>query len=163
MGRTSNTYEEHAAAYAAMVEQREQAGPANDPVLGPLLAVLGDVAGQAVLDACCGEGYLARILAGRGAAVTGIDIASGLIARAQERDPVGTSTYRVADLSAPLPEYAAHFDRVACNLALNDVPDYQGCIATLYAVLKPGGRAVFSLNNPYSYIVRKHITDYFAP
>ena len=31
------------------------------------LNIIGDVAGLSVLDAGCGEGYLARILAGRGA------------------------------------------------------------------------------------------------
>jgi hypothetical protein len=29
-------------------------------------------------------------------------------------------------------------------------------------VLKPGGRLVLAMNNPYSYVVRKHVPDYFA-
>ena len=39
-----------------------------------LLKHIGDIAGQSVLDAGCGEGYLARVLAARGAQVTGIDL-----------------------------------------------------------------------------------------
>ena len=162
MGK-SDIYDDYAAEYAAMVANREAGAPAGDPVLPPLLAILGPVAGLAVLDAACGEGYLARILAGQGAQVTGMDIAPRLIARARERDPAEASAYQVADLSTLPPGCVGRFDRVVSHLALNDVADYQGFCATLAAVLKPGGRAVLSLNNPYSYVVRKHITDYFAP
>ncbi len=45
---------------------------------------------------------------------------------------------------------------------LNDVHDHRGFAATLGASLKPGGRLVVALNNPYSYVVRKHVPDYFA-
>ena len=71
--RTS-AYDQYADAYAAYVATREQDALEGDPfgILPPLLAQLGDVTGQEVLDAGCGEGYLARILAARGARVTGV-------------------------------------------------------------------------------------------
>jgi hypothetical protein len=50
---------------------------------------------------------------------------------------------------------------VVSYLALNDIADYQGFSATMAAVLKPGGRLVLAMNNPYSYIVRNHVRDYF--
>ncbi len=53
-------------------------------------------------------------------------------------------------------------DLIASHLALNDVPDHRGFIATLAAVLKPGGQLVVAMNNPYSYVVRRHVVDYFA-
>jgi 2-polyprenyl-3-methyl-5-hydroxy-6-metoxy-1,4-benzoquinol methylase len=161
--RTS-AYDDYAAEYAAYVARREQGGVEGDPmgILPHLLGLLGDVAGLEVLDAGCGEGYLARILAARGARVTGIDLAPRLIALARAKDPMGAIDYRVADLSAPLPEAAGRFDAVASYMVLNDVEDYRGFAATLGAVLKPGGRAVLALNNPYAYVVRKRIADYFA-
>jgi 2-polyprenyl-3-methyl-5-hydroxy-6-metoxy-1,4-benzoquinol methylase len=125
------------------------------------LEVLGDVAGLVTLDACWGEGYLARILAEHGAKVTGIDIATNLVQLAREKSPDGQITYQVADLSQLLPAYKQHFALIVSHLAMNDVPDYQGFLRTLGAVLKPGGRLVFSMNNPYSFVVRGHITDYF--
>ena len=67
----------------------------------------------------------------------------------------------MADLSQPLPAYQSHFDLIASHLVLNDVYDYQGFLTTLGAVAKPGGHLVLSLNNPYSYVVRGHITNYF--
>jgi len=47
--------------YAAYVTTREQHGPDDDPfgMLHHLLTLLGDVANQDLLDAGCGEGYLA--------------------------------------------------------------------------------------------------------
>jgi hypothetical protein len=51
---------------------------------------------------------------------------------------------------------------VGSFLVLNDVADYRGFVATMAAALKPGGRAVVSLNNPYAYVVRKGIANYFA-
>jgi hypothetical protein len=44
-------------------------------------------------------------------------------------------------------------------LVLNDVEDYQGFAATLAQLLKPRGRAVHALNNPYAYVVRKRLAD----
>ena len=44
----------------------------------------------------------------------------------------------------------------------NDVSDYRGFLTTLGSVLKRAGRLVLFMNNPYSLVVRGHITDYFA-
>ncbi len=162
MGPKIDAYDDYAARYAEDVARREGAG-GGDPlgILPRLLDILGDVAGLTALDAGCGEGYLARILAGRRAKVTGIDISPRLIQLAREKDPEGAIEYRAADLSAPLPDYERHFDAIASYLVLNDVYDYRGFIATLGASLKPRGRLVVALNNPYSYVVRKHVPDYF--
>lgn len=70
-------YDNYASQYAANVAWREQhGGPDGDPsgLLPPLLGLLGDITGRRVLDAGCGDGYLARVLAARGARVTGIDL-----------------------------------------------------------------------------------------
>jgi len=40
--------------------------------------------------------------------------------------------------------------------------DHQGFARTIYALSKPGARAVLSFNNPYSSLVRGRIKDYFA-
>jgi len=159
--RTSN-YDDYSAEYAAYVAQREQGGVEGDPlgILPCLLEFLGEVAGRSVLDAGRGEGYLARVLAGRGECVTGIDLSPRLIEMAREKDTAGEIEYRVADLSQPLPKLSGRFD-VASYLVLNDVEDYRGLAATLAAVLKPGGRLVLAFSNPYGAIIRKHVTDYF--
>lgn len=156
-----NTYDEFALEYGILVEKREEVGIEGDPIMPDFMKLLGDVSGLTVLDAGCGEGYLSRILVERCANVTGIDISPRLIELARAKDPGGKIDYRVADLSQPLPAYANHFDLIASHLVLNDVPDYQGFLRTLGTVAKPGGRLIFSINNPYSLIVRNHITDYF--
>ncbi len=157
------TYDEYAAEYAREVAGLEEAGVEGDPLglLPRMLALLGNLDGLAVLDAGCGEGYLSRVLSSRGAKVTGIDVSPRLVRMAREKDPGGAIEYRVADLSEPLPDEEGRFDAVASRLALNDVRDHEGFIATLAAALKPGGRMVLAMNNPYSYVVRKHVSDYF--
>jgi 2-polyprenyl-3-methyl-5-hydroxy-6-metoxy-1,4-benzoquinol methylase len=67
----------------------------------------------------------------------------------------------VHDLSRPLPHYQHTFDLIVSNLVLNDVPDYRGFITTLSASLKPQGRIVLSLNNPYSALLREKVDNYF--
>ena len=109
----SGDYDDYAEEYATYVAWREQAEPDADPfgLLLPLLDLLGDIEGRRVLDAGCGEGYLARVLAARGARVTGIDLSARLIALARARDPGGTIDYQVADLSQPRPAVAGRLDR----------------------------------------------------
>jgi SAM-dependent methyltransferase len=165
MGLKRSDYDDYAAEYAALVAWRERAGPGSDDlgIVPHLLDLLGDVSDRVVLDAGCGEGYLARILAARGARVTGIDLSPRLIALARARDPGRRIAYQIADLSGPLPEFRAHFDAVASYMLLNDVEDYRGFAATLAEVLRAGGRAVLAFNNPYAYVVRKRIAaSYFA-
>ena len=73
----------------AMLESMEPEGDfAKRHLLNPvLLRMLGDVRGRRVLDAGCGHGYLARMLAARGAQVTGVEPARSLYAYAAERRP----------------------------------------------------------------------------
>jgi 2-polyprenyl-3-methyl-5-hydroxy-6-metoxy-1,4-benzoquinol methylase len=129
MSSTTNTYDEFASEYAEMMDAQEQAGVAPDSNMARFLEVIGDVSGLTVLDAGCGEGYLSRILAQRGAQVTGIDISPRLVEIARAKDPVGATSYQVADLSQPLPAYQAHFDLIASYFVLNDVYDRKGALA----------------------------------
>src|SRR4030095_6927814 len=138
-------YDQYAAEYAEYTSWREQAltdaDPAGDPfgILPTLLALLGDVSGQDVLDAGCGEGYLSRILAARGARVTGVDLSPRLGELAGQKASPGPIEYRVGDLSVPHPEFEGHFNAVASFFVLNDVEDHRGFAQTLARVLRPGG------------------------
>lgn len=157
-----NVWDAHASELADWYARRERDGRGENAVVASLLALLGDLANKATLDAGCGEGFFSRVLAARGARVTGIDIGPRLIALARERDPQGTIAYRVADLTRPLPALAGRFDRIGSHLALNDIADHRGFAAVLATLIRPGGRAVLAFNNPYSLLVRGHLTDYFA-
>jgi 2-polyprenyl-3-methyl-5-hydroxy-6-metoxy-1,4-benzoquinol methylase len=125
------------------------------------MEVVGRVDGLAVLDAGCGEGIVSRSLVGTATRLVGIDIVPQLIAYARARDLTHAITYEVHDLSRPLPHYQYTFDLIVSNLVLNDVPDYRGFITTLSASLKPRGRLVLSLNNPYSALLREKVDNYF--
>src|SRR5689334_22156508 len=120
-----DAYDEFAAAYADMVRKREQAGIEQEPIMPHFLRLLGDVSGLTVLDAGCGQGYLSRILASRGAHVTGIDLSPNLIRMAREQDSDHQITYQIADLCQSLPEYSQHFDLAASHFVLDDVYDYK--------------------------------------
>lgn len=118
-----------------------------DPALFDLL---GDVKGLDVFDAGCGNGYLSRLLARRGARVQGQDISRRFIQLAEEqeqRDPLGIA-YRkgsIVDLSH-FPD--GRFDIVVSNLVIQDVKDYRKAIREIARVLRPGGRFVFSIVHP---------------
>lgn len=157
-----NPWDEFASEYARVLAERGQVGTVDGGMLARLLDLLGDLDGTAVLDAACGEGFLARHLAARGARVTGIDLAPRLIAMARAQDPEGAIDYRDGDLSLPHPDLAGRFDLAGSYLALNDVWRYREFAATLATVTKPGGRIALAFNNPYSSVVREHVTDYFA-
>lgn len=158
-----NTYDQFADAYAASYERSHTTGFNYnlDLVIPRLVEVAGSVDGLSVLDAGCGEGIVSRSLLGTPARVVGIDIVPQLVKYARQRDLTQAITYEVHDLSRPLPHYHQAFDLIVSNLVLNDVPDYRGFITTLGASLKPNGRFVLSLNNPYSALLREKVENYF--
>lgn len=102
-------------------------------------------AGDVILDAGSGTANVTQVLAVPGANVTGIDFCEPALERCRRKVP--TATFRVADLTRPLPFDTATFDKVACSLVLHYlVPERQRFAVTeLARVLKPGGRLAITV------------------
>ena len=112
--------------------------------------LVGNVKGQLVLDLACGEGYNTRMLARKGAKVTGVDFSTKLIdfARMEEaRKSLGID-YQVSD-AADLSKFPGnYFDVVTCFMALMDIKNYRRAVSDVSRVLKNCGRFVFSIPHP---------------
>jgi ubiquinone/menaquinone biosynthesis C-methylase UbiE len=112
--------------------------------LGPWLEV---PRGCRVLDVGCGVGRWSRLLAARGALVTGVDLSPTMIEEAQRRAAeagvAGRCTFHVQDLSDL--DIQGQFDRVLAVTVLQHILDPVGLHAAIAAMsrrLAPGGRMV---------------------
>jgi len=147
----------------------------NNPAF---VAFIGEVSGRQVLDAGCGEGYNTRLLARRGAAMTGVDISERMIELAREeerRSPLGIRYEHTSYTSLGL--FADEsFDAVVSFMALMDGPGFDHAVVELFRVLRPGGTFAFSITHP-CFITRGghwirdaqgvktglHVSHYFTP
>ena len=114
-----------------------------------IFALVGTVTGKRVLDAGCGQGYLARLLANKGAVVTGVEPSDPWYTYAVEREhaePLGIR-YVQADLSTWVTRPHA-FDCVIANMVLMDIPDYLPALRTCIRALKRQGSLIVSLLHP---------------
>ena len=105
--------------------------PTRHQTVEVILAMLGDVAGQEICDLACGEGFFSRILAARGADVTGIDISENLLGHAvrqSEELPIRFIRDDVQRLSSVAD---SSFDVVVCNMALIDIVDLSAVCRTI--------------------------------
>ncbi len=112
--------------------------------------LLGDVAGQRVLEIACGNGLFARRLADFGADVVATDGAAGMIERARARSTAAID-YRLVNAADPAQLAGlGHdaFDAVVCNMALMDMAEIDPLAAALPGLLRRGGRFVFSITHP---------------
>ena len=110
-----------------------------------LTARLTGVRGASVLELGCGDGALARRLAGAGAReVVAVDASARMLALAETHPRV---RYMRADIEA-LDRPAGSADLVVSSLALHYVRDYAGLIRRIASWLRPAGRLVFSVEHP---------------
>ncbi len=156
----------------------EEGDFARQHLLNPaIFALLGDALPEkAILDAGCGQGYLCRMLARKGARMTGIEPADSLYCTALQREqdePLGI-TYLQHDLST-FTSVQSIYDVVVANMVFMDIPDYQAAMRNCIAALKPGGDFIFSLLHPCfeepgsewlpkGYVeVREYLSEYSKP
>ncbi len=135
---TIRSWEHSADAYIAF----QDAGDRNrtmllDPVM---LDLCGDVRGQRILDIGCGEGRFCRMLAERGAIVTGIDPITAMVQTARDRG--GPSDTYIRTGAEQLPFADASFDLAVSYITLVDIFDYASAIREAARVLRPDGRFV---------------------
>lgn len=106
--------------------------------------------GLKVLDVGCGGGILADSMARKGAAVTGIDLASKALKVAQlhalEAQTEGVQ-YREVSAEALAAEQPGSFDVVTCMEMLEHVPDPASIVKACATLVKPGGHVFFSTIN----------------
>ncbi len=125
------------------------------------LSMLPDVAGLRGLDVGCGEGHNTRLLAVRGARMTGLDIAGGFLrhARASElADPLSIEYVQGSGLA--LPFFSETFDFVVAFMSLMDMPETQNALNEIQRILKPGGFFQFSISHPCSDVrIRRKVKD----
>ncbi|MFZ0544988.1 MAG: class I SAM-dependent methyltransferase [Candidatus Promineifilaceae bacterium] len=119
-------------------------------LLARIEAILGGrLDGARVCDIACGEGYLSRFLAERGAReVVGVDISAALIEAANQRNRLDNLSYHMdnAHHLSTLPDNG--FDIAVSQMAMMDIPDYQAMFRAVHRVLKPGGVFLFTLLHP---------------
>lgn len=154
----ATVYDDMAAEYA----ERSQRSVYNAYYERPAtLALAGDVARLRVLDAGCGAGAHARAMVEAGAAVTGLDASTGMLAVARER--LGADVPLVhADLAEPLPLPREGFDLVVAPLVLHYLRHWEPTLAEFHRVLGSGGRLVFSTHHPAMDHALAGGADYFA-
>lgn len=128
----------------------EQHGFQHWLVVPVLLDLAGDVTGRRVCDLACGQGYVSRRLAERGAHVVGIDVSTQLLELAEQRErlePLGIE-YRLGDVQDAAVLAGERFDGVVCNMGLIAIPDLAATLTTVRCTLDRHGWFAFSITHP---------------
>ena len=103
------------------------------------LALLPEIGGHSGLDIGCGDGHNTRLLAARGARMTGIDLAPTFVehARAMERENRLGIHYSIGS-AQDLPFAAERFDFATAFMSLMDMPAPEAALREACRVLRSG-------------------------
>src|SRR5947208_17172036 len=122
----------------------------TEVILPNLLALVGEVEGEVICDLACGQGWVARELARRGAQVTGLDLAPNLLAlarRCEEQEPLGIVCVQ-GDAQRAEPLGDRQFAGCECVMALIIIADLQATFQSVRRILNLGGWLVFAIPHP---------------
>ena len=116
----------------------------------------GGLAGKRVVDVGCGGGILAEAMAGRGAEVTGIDLADKplKVAMLHGMETGSRVDYRLVAAEDFAAEVPGSFDVVTCMEMLEHVPQPASTVAACARLARPGGWVFFSTisRNPRAFL-----------
>ena len=117
------------------------------------MKMLPEVAGLRGVDIGCGEGHNTRLLARRGAKMTGIDIAPTFVRYAREAEETEREEERPrieyhVGTAAALPFEDASFDFATAFMSLQDIADQESAVVEASRVVRPGGFFQFSITHP---------------
>ncbi len=117
-----------------------------NPVRLDYVAQRSVLRGARVLDVGCGGGILSEALAGAGADVMAIDLATRVldVARLHLHESGQQVDYRQVDVESLATQMPESFDVVTCMEMLEHVPDPGGIIGACAKLLKPGGKLFLS-------------------
>ena len=122
-------------------------------------------AGERILDVATGTGWTSRVVARRGAFVTGVDIANGLLDAARERArgeglPID---YRLGDAES-LPFDDGEFDAVVSTCGVMFATRQEAAAAELARVCRKGGRLAITTWTPDGAVARMfHVMKQYMP
>ena len=123
--------------------------PHHREILNPCIErLMGDVKGRHVLDAGCGEGYLSRFYAKKGADVVGVDFSPALIEMCQVHLEKTSARFQVGNLCKLENLEDATFDIILCNLVLLNLECLNESLSEFHRLLRPEGFLVFSVVHP---------------
>ena len=112
-------------------------------------AALPDVTGLRGLDIGCGEGHNTRLVAARGALVTGLDVSQTFIRHAEQWEgehPAGIRYVVASAVELPFPDQTFHF--ATAFMSLMEAPEFEKAISEAWRVLRPGGFLQCSITHP---------------
>ena len=143
----SGSYEPIADWYDAFLRQN----PIYEEIVLPtVLNLVGAVHGLEACDIACGQGFVSRALANRGAVVTGVDLSDRLLQLARQYGQGDSAGIRYviddAQTLASLPADA--FDLATCCMALMNIPDIPAAFRSARRVLRTDGLYVFIITHP---------------
>jgi SAM-dependent methyltransferase len=100
-----------------------------------------------ILDAACGQGWLAAALHQQYPNIAAFDSSRDLVTRAKQQYP--GINFQAADITGTLPYPSESFDVTVLNMAAHDINDLAKAFTNLCSVTKSGGTFIITIANPY--------------